>query len=210
MIQGRRVALRPVAHASGSSDPFAATANRELCQVLDEELDRALDLGAQGGVRIKFLRTEDLAENRAQLKIVVAKARGDHVDDCGRRVVFGEEAPEFPGEELRACGLFDQNVNDVVAAPVPGFSHERFGAGIGLAGGESEFGIFGFRELLRRRALDIVQPDIARVGGFTAAMRLGALVHAHNVRYAPHSAQTTEISNKRPSAAFDCGDATLI
>jgi len=36
-------------------------------------------------------------------------------------------------------------------------------------------GIFGFRELLKRRAIDIVQPDVARIGGFTAAKRLGAL-----------------------------------
>jgi len=41
-----------------------------------------------------------------------------------------------------------------------------------------------------------VQPDIARVGGFTAAKRLGALVHAHNVKYAPHT-------------GFSCGVAQL-
>ncbi|MHB8631428.1 MAG: mandelate racemase/muconate lactonizing enzyme family protein [Candidatus Limnocylindria bacterium] len=58
---------------------------------------------------------------------------------------------------------------------------------IPLAAGEGEFGLFGFRELLRRRLLDIVQPDVARIGGFTSAMRLGALVVAHNVRYAPHT-----------------------
>ena len=67
---------------------------------------------------------------------------------------------------------------------------------IPLAGGESEFGIFGFRELLARRALDIVQPDVARIGGYTAAKRLGALVHAHNVKYAPHT-------------GFSCGLAQL-
>ena len=79
---------------------------------------------------------------------------------------------------------------------IDGYEQIRRHTSIGLAGGESEFGIFGFRELLRRRALDIVQPDIARLGGFTAAMRLGALVHAHNVRYAPHT-------------GFSCGVAQL-
>src|SRR5262249_12509255 len=68
---------------------------------------------------------------------------------------------------------------------VDGYEQIRRHTTIGLAGGESEFGIFGFRELLRRRALDIVQPDIARVGGFTAAMRLGGLGDAHHVRYSP-------------------------
>ncbi len=75
----------------------------------------------------------------------------------------------------------------VYADDIDGYATIRQHTSIPLAAGESEFGIFGFRELLARRALDIVQPDVARVGGFTAAMRLGALVHAHNVRYAPHT-----------------------
>ena len=79
---------------------------------------------------------------------------------------------------------------------IDGYELIRRSQPIPLAAGESEFGIFGFRELLRRRAIDIVQPDIARIGGFTAAMRLGALVHAHNVRYAPHT-------------GFSCGVAQL-
>src|SRR3977135_521213 len=45
---------------------------------------------------------------------------------------------------------------------------------IPLAAGESEFGIFGFRQLLQRRAIDIVQPDVARIGGVTAAPPPGA------------------------------------
>jgi len=79
---------------------------------------------------------------------------------------------------------------------VDGYELIRRSQSIPLACGESEFGVFGFRELLRRRAVDIVQPDIARVGGFTGGMRLGALVHAHNVRYAPHT-------------GFSCGVAQL-
>ena len=67
---------------------------------------------------------------------------------------------------------------------------------IPVAGGESEFGLIGFREILRRRLMDIVQPDVARIGGFTAAMRLGTLVQNHNVRYAPHT-------------GFSCGVAQL-
>ncbi len=79
---------------------------------------------------------------------------------------------------------------------VDGYELIRRSQPIPLAAGESEFGLFGFRELLKRRALDIVQPDVARIGGFTAAMRLGALVAAHNVRYAPHT-------------GFSCGVAQL-
>src|SRR5207248_11528930 len=77
-----------------------------------------------------------------------------------------------------------------------GYELVRRSQPIPVAAGESEFGLFGFRELLKRRALDYVQPEIARIGGFTAAMRLGALAQTHNVKVAPHT-------------GFSCGVAQL-
>ena len=79
---------------------------------------------------------------------------------------------------------------------IDGYELIRRSQPIPVAAGESEFGLFGFRELLKRRALDVVQPEIARIGGFTAAMRLGALAQAHNVKVAPHT-------------GFSCGVAQL-
>ena len=77
-----------------------------------------------------------------------------------------------------------------------GYERIKRGQPVRLAAGESEFGLVGFRELFRRRVLDVVQPDVARVGGFTAGMRLGALVAAENLEYAPHT-------------GFSCGVAQL-
>jgi len=76
--------------------------------------------------------------------------------------------------------------------PVPpddisGYELIRRGQGVPLAAGESEFGIFGFRDLIERRAVDVLQPEIARIGGFTAALQLGALAYAYNLRVAPHT-----------------------
>ncbi len=84
--------------------------------------------------------------------------------------------------------------------PVPpddlaGYQRVRQGQPIPVAAGESEFGLFGFRDLIQRGAIDILQPDVARVGGFTAARRVGALVHAHNLRYAPHTGFSAGISH---------------
>ncbi len=84
--------------------------------------------------------------------------------------------------------------------PVPpddlaGYQRVRQGQPIPVAAGESEFGVFGFRDLIQRGAIDILQPDVARVGGFTAARRVGALVHAYNLRYAPHTGFSAGISH---------------
>lgn len=61
---------------------------------------------------------------------------------------------------------------------------------IAIAGGETEFTRFGFRELFVRRAIDIVQPNIARAGGFTECMRIAALASAFHIPYAPHTGST--------------------
>jgi D-galactarolactone cycloisomerase len=61
------------------------------------------------------------------------------------------------------------------------------GTGVALAAGENDFGVQGFRELLRARAVDIVQPDACRAGGITELMRIGRLAAEHGVRVATHT-----------------------
>lgn len=56
-----------------------------------------------------------------------------------------------------------------------------------LAAGENEFGLQGFRELIRAGALDIVQPDTSRCGGITEAKRVAELAQPAGLRVAPHT-----------------------
>ncbi len=58
---------------------------------------------------------------------------------------------------------------------------------IPLAAGENEFGLQGFRELLRADAIDIAQADVCRCGGIGEAMAVGKLAAAHGKRLAPHT-----------------------
>jgi L-alanine-DL-glutamate epimerase-like enolase superfamily enzyme len=59
--------------------------------------------------------------------------------------------------------------------------------GTAIAGYETEVGLYGFRELITQRAVDIIQPDIAWAGGFTECRRIAALAHAYNMMVAPHA-----------------------
>jgi len=68
-----------------------------------------------------------------------------------------------------------------------GYAHLRRSVRVPLAAGETEFGVFGFRDLIARGCIDVLQPEVARIGGITAARRLAALAHAHNLQYAPHT-----------------------
>ncbi len=56
-----------------------------------------------------------------------------------------------------------------------------------LAAGENEFGVQGFRELIGRGLVDIVQPDCSRAGGITECYRIGLLAHEHGLRVATHT-----------------------
>jgi len=59
--------------------------------------------------------------------------------------------------------------------------------GTAIAGYETEVGLYGFRELVTQRAVDIIQPDIAWAGGFTECRRIAAFAHAYNMMLAPHA-----------------------
>ena len=55
-----------------------------------------------------------------------------------------------------------------------------------IAGGENEHTLYGFRDLLGRHAVDIVQPDLGSCGGITAARHIMALAQAHGIEVNPH------------------------
>jgi L-alanine-DL-glutamate epimerase-like enolase superfamily enzyme len=54
------------------------------------------------------------------------------------------------------------------------------------ASGESVYSRYGIRQLLEADAVDIVQPDIFRLGGVTECLRAFALIESHDVPIAPH------------------------
>lgn len=58
-----------------------------------------------------------------------------------------------------------------------------------IAGGEHEFTLYGFRELIAAKAVDYIQFDVNRVGGITAARKIAALAEAHSIPVIPHAGQ---------------------
>ncbi len=75
--------------------------------------------------------------------------------------------------------------------PVPpedldGHLQVKAGLTIPIASGECEFTRFGFRPLLERRAVDIVQPDICAAGGLSECKKIADMAAAYGVRFTPH------------------------
>jgi D-galactarolactone cycloisomerase len=88
--------------------------------------------------------------------------------ELAARGVFWFEEP-FPPEEIDAYTTLRPRID------VP------------LAAGENDFGVQGFRELIRAGALDIVQPDCCRAGGITECLRIGRMANDAKLGVATHT-----------------------
>jgi D-galactarolactone cycloisomerase len=55
-----------------------------------------------------------------------------------------------------------------------------------ITGGEHLGSLDAFREYVSRRAVDVLQPDVANCGGLGGARRIAALARAFHVRVFPH------------------------
>jgi len=56
-----------------------------------------------------------------------------------------------------------------------------------VAGGENEFTRWGFRDIVVRKAMDIVQPDVCAAGGISECRKIATLASAHGVECVPHA-----------------------
>jgi L-rhamnonate dehydratase len=77
----------------------------------------------------------------------------------------------------------------VIPDDIHGYAELRSYARIPIAGGEHEFTLYGFRDLLAARAVDYIQFDTNRVGGITQARKIAALAESHSVPVIPHAGQ---------------------
>jgi L-rhamnonate dehydratase len=72
---------------------------------------------------------------------------------------------------------------------VYGYAELKAHGRVPIAGGEHEFTLHGFRDLLDAGAVDYIQFGTNRVGGLTQARKIAALAEAHQVPVIPHAGQ---------------------
>jgi L-alanine-DL-glutamate epimerase-like enolase superfamily enzyme len=76
-----------------------------------------------------------------------------------------------------------------------------------VSGYETESALPGFRELIARRAVDIVQPDVIWSGGITESRKIAALAQAYHLPVIPHvfSSAVSAIANMHFIASLPNG-----
>ena len=77
----------------------------------------------------------------------------------------------------------------VIADDIDGYAELRASCRTPISGGEHEYTLYGFRQLLEKRAVDVVQFDTNRVGGITQAHKICALAEAFQIPVIPHAGQ---------------------
>ena len=77
----------------------------------------------------------------------------------------------------------------VIPDDLRGYAELKSYGMVPIAGGEHEYTLYGFRELLEAHALDYIQFDTNRVGGISQARKISALAEAFSVPVIPHAGQ---------------------
>ena len=118
------------------------------------------------------------------------RAVGEVIGDK-RRLMVDANQGWTPQQALAfARQVEDQNIfwfeEPVSRDDIEGYSHVAAESRIPIATGEREYSLGGFREILIRRAADIMQPDALRIGGFSQCLKVAHLAEAFHRQVAPH------------------------
>lgn len=167
---------RVKAYASGGWAP----ANR-----LAEELGRYTDLGF-AAVKMRIGAMDGSVDASLDRVRAARAAIGPGVD-----LMCDAHGTLNVAESKRFCNRAAELALRFVEEPVAsddraGLAEVRAASPVPIAAGESEFTAFDFAELLGRRALDVLQPDLAIAGGLSEGLRIAALAYSHRLELAPH------------------------
>jgi len=135
-------------------------------------------------VKMRLARSEEY--DRAAVQAVRAAIGPDNDLMVDASMRYHLELARRMGEFLAAQKVFWYE-EPFAPEDIDAYAALRGTVDVPVAAGENEFGLQGFRELIRAGAVDIAQPDASRCGGISEAWRAGQLAHEHGLRVATHT-----------------------
>ena len=159
----------------------------DMDRLIEEAVEEANEFVGNGFVAIKMkigLGSPNLDIERVA---AVRKAIGDDV----RLMVDANHCFTVPqairiGRELEKLNVewFEEPISP---EDIDGYVEVTRSLDMAVAGGENEFTRWGFRDLVVRKAMDIIQPDVCAAGGISECRKIAALASAHGVECIPHA-----------------------
>lgn len=154
--------------------------------------DRALELKERGYTCLKA----SLLERPVALIKELRKALGDDFDLCID--VHGPPWYTVPdairvGQELEEYDLLFYE-DPVAPENVESLARVAAAVNVPIAAGERSATLYGFRELIERDIVDVIQPDMGRAGGLLQVKKVAAQAEAHHIQVAPHDGSNGPIA----------------
>jgi L-alanine-DL-glutamate epimerase-like enolase superfamily enzyme len=191
-IKGKALG-KPVCELIGTPrrDRVRAYASRLMPDTTDEVTDAVSTLRAQGftAVKLGWGPLGQDPDHDVRLASAAREAGGDGVEvmiDAG--LGYGADATTATrvARKLEQLGVY------WLEEPFEPDEYEAYAeladaVDITIAAGEQDATRWGFRELIERGHVDLIQPDVTRCGGITEMMRIAALAEEHGVALDPHA-----------------------
>ena len=155
-------------------------------QALVEKGWRALKIGSLGFE--SFATDRACVEATAERVRVMREAVGPDV-----LIMMDAHGRHRPGQAIRMIRALEPYDLFFFEEPVPPDNIDALarlaGAGLNtnLATGERLFTKWGYREILEKQYVDIIQPDVCHDGGILETRKIAAMAETYYVRVAPHN-----------------------
>jgi L-rhamnonate dehydratase len=183
---------KPISELLGGAirDKVRAYASMLMPDTTEETAERVGVLREQGFTAVKLgwgpLGKDPKHDVRLATAAKEAAGDGDILIDAGLGYVADAKVAIGVARELEKLGIY------WLEEPFEPDEYEAYAeladaVDIRIAAGEQDTTVWGFRELIERGHVDLVQPDVTRCGGITELLRIGALAREHGVQTVPHA-----------------------
>jgi len=128
-------------------------------------------------------------EHDVRLARAARRAAGDTVDvliDAGLGYGADAEAAIRVARELEQLGIFWLE-EPFLPDELDAYARLADTVDIRVAAGEEDTTLWGFRELIERGHVDVIQPDVTRCGGITEILRIARYAHGAGKAIVPHA-----------------------
>lgn len=159
----------------------------DMDRLIEEAVEEARGYVEEGFTAVKM--KIGLGDPKLDIRRVAAVREA--VGDKTRLMVDANHCMTVPqairiGRELEALDIewFEEPISP---EDIDGYVEVTRALDMAVAGGENEMTRWGFRDILVRKAMDIIQPDVCAAGGISECRKIATLAAAHGVECVPHA-----------------------
>lgn len=159
----------------------------DMDRLVEEAVEEARGYVDEGFTAVKM--KIGLGDPKLDIRRVAAVREA--VGDTTRLMVDANHCMTVPqairiGRELEALDIewFEEPISP---EDIDGYVEVTRALDMAVAGGENEMTRWGFRDIVVRKAMDIIQPDVCAAGGISECRKIATLAAAHGVECVPHA-----------------------